>query len=467
MNYRRPTLLLLAASILAGTCYPVFASGTLLFRIPELGMKAAPVTSDSTSADTLTFGGVTLGSSSSAQGVTLANTGNTAIGITSVANTGPFTVSTNCSSSLSTGSSCSANVVFVPTSMGVQTGTLTFSTSGGDRSVSLAGTGLQTSETLSPSSLAFGYVPWGASSSSQTVQLTNTGNTTITVGTAVPSTAYSVTGSCPVSLAGSASCTLSVTYTPTAMGAQSGTLTIPTSAGNQVVTLSGTGVEGIPQVNPSALAFATTNVGSSSASQTVTLSNSGNWAYTITASPSVTGPYSITANTCSGSVAASSTCTVSVDYVPTASGTQTGTLSIPTSSGTMSVSLTGTGLVGTPKLAENQSTLSWDFSDQGSGEHYSGSTVTLSNSGTANLTITGTSVSPQVYPPVAEGAAGFTISGCAAGTVLAPGQTCALTITGYCYQGDGPTSTGATGTATVTSTGGNVSVSLSVSPGMD
>lgn len=300
------------------------------------------------------------------------------------------------------------------------------------------------SESLSATSLNFGNVAEGLSSSAQTVQLTNTGNTTITLGSITPTTGYSDSTTCSSSLAGGASCTVSVIFTPTVMAAQPGTLTIATSAGNQVVSLSGTGVEGVPQVSPGSLTYATTMIGSSSASQTVTLSNTGNWVFTLTASPSVSGPYSITANNCSGSVGAGASCSMAVSYVPTASGTQTGTLSIPTSSGTQTVSLSGTGQSSGHLVINGASDFNFG------GVSYASGATTITNTGGASVTLTtaysassnevsGTVTGTNAFSASPDGSFGttsdlsmppFAATGCTTGTVLAAGQSCTLTVYG-------------------------------------
>jgi hypothetical protein len=101
---------------------------------------------------------------------------------------------------------------------------------------------------------------------------------------------------------------------------------------------------------PASLSFAGTDVGSSSATKTVTVTNSG----TSTASVSgvaATGDFS-QANNCS-SVAAGSSCTVSVTFQPTASGTRTGTLTVTSNANNSpaTVSLTGSGIGATTNLA--------------------------------------------------------------------------------------------------------------------
>src|SRR6202044_3646663 len=93
----------------------------------------------------------------------------------------------------------------------------------------------------------------------------------------------------------------------------------------------------------SSLSFGDVNSGSTSAAQTVTVTNPGTSAVSVS-SVSVTGAYSQT-NTCGSSIAAGGSCTVSVKFAPTSSGAASGTLSVASSapSSPLTVALSGTG----------------------------------------------------------------------------------------------------------------------------
>jgi len=108
--------------------------------------------------------------------------------------------------------------------------------------------------------------------------------------------------------------------------------------------------------SPSSLSFGNATVGSTSAAQTVTVSNPGSTPATA-ASVSVSGPFSQT-NTCGGSIAAGGSCTVSVEFAPTAAGAASGTLSVASSApgSPLTVGLSGTGVSANTDLALNQPT---------------------------------------------------------------------------------------------------------------
>jgi hypothetical protein len=413
----------------------------------------------------LSFGGVNVGANLGGE-LTLTNNGTVTLGIGQPDISGPFSSSSNCPASLMPGAHCEFEVEFAPGAEGPLTGAFNVPLQGfGPLSATLSGTGLQGEASVGENALAFGSVLVGQTSGAQGVQLSNSGNANLSVSINV-SGDYQASQNCPGSLTPSQSCTVNVDFTPTTTGPRSGSLIVNTPQGQTLVSLNGTGTQGVAQVSPGSITFGTTTVGSTSSSQSVTLSNTGTGAFTLSGAPSVSGPFSLTGNTCASSVSAGTSCTASVAYVPTAGTTQSGTLSFPTSLGTKTVAITGTGFQGTPVLAGTPHSLSWDFSDEGTGELNGNGSVTLSNSGNAALTITSSSVSPALSAPVQGGQNGFMVSGCAAGTNLAPGQTCQLNVTCYVYQ-PGEGGPGVTGTATVQSTGGNLSVSLSCSPGLD
>jgi len=101
-------------------------------------------------------------------------------------------------------------------------------------------------------------------------------------------------------------------------------------------------------VSPLALAFGVVPLLTSSAAQTITLSNTGTLPFTyMTVSQGAnSADFSVTTDLCGGTVAALSNCAISVKFTPSVSGPESGTLSIATNdpaNPTLSVSLTGAG----------------------------------------------------------------------------------------------------------------------------
>ena len=144
---------------------------------------------------------------------------------------------------------CIVDVTFNGTASGITTGTLTIPNNapGGSTTVMLVGsTGGNTvaqAPTVSPTTLSFGNVAVGATSAAQTVQLSNPSGAPAASVSVAASQNFAETNNCGSTLAGGASCTISVTFTPAAAGAVSGTLSITNSATGSpiMVSLSGTG----------------------------------------------------------------------------------------------------------------------------------------------------------------------------------------------------------------------------------
>ena len=107
-----------------------------------------------------------------------------------------------------------------------------------------------------------------------------------------------------------------------------GNLTVTTSGITNAIPWSGTGVAPGPIVNanPSSLSFPATIVGSSAATQSVTVTNSGTTTATVSG-VTASGDFSQT-NTCS-TLAVGASCTVTVGFTPTVAGARTGTVTLP------------------------------------------------------------------------------------------------------------------------------------------
>ena len=206
--------------------------------------------------------------------------------------------------------------------------------------------------TASPGALSFGSVVTGTTSAAQTVTVSNPTGSAASVSSISASGDFSQTSTCGSSIAANGSCTVSVTFAPTATGSRTGSLTVNAGGVTNTVSLTGTGTAPGPVLNasPASLSFAGTDVGSSSAAKAVTVTNSGTSSAAVSG-VAVTGDFSQT-NNCS-SVATGSSCTVNVTFKPTASGNRTGTLTVTSNANNSpaTVSLTGSGIGATTNLA--------------------------------------------------------------------------------------------------------------------
>ncbi|GAA3192420.1 choice-of-anchor D domain-containing protein [Dactylosporangium siamense] len=208
---------------------------------------------------------------------------------------------------------------------------------------------------VSPSALGFGSVATGGTSAAQAVTVTNSGTASAPVGTIAVSGDFAQTNTCGSSLAAGASCSVSVTFSPTAAGTRTGNLSVTASGLTNTVPLSGTGVAPGPVINanPTTLSFAGTVVGASAPTQTVTLTNSGTTSATVSG-VTTSGDYSQT-NTC-GSLAVGASCTVTVKFTPTTSGARTGTLTVASNANNSpaTVALSGSGIGTNTNIALNK-----------------------------------------------------------------------------------------------------------------
>jgi hypothetical protein len=359
----------------------------------------------SLSITTLTLGSLAVGTSAPPQAVTLTNTGNASLTITSIgatgANPGDFAVTNTCGSSVAAGGSCTITVTFTPAALGARTAVLSIadSAAGSPQTVNLSGTGSAPSANLTPTSLNFGSQTLGTISAVQPVTLTNQGNAALTIsGIVIAPTGpnpgdFAVTNTCGTSVPAGGNCTISVTFAPTATGTRTASVTITdNSTGSpQTVSLTGMGTGPLVSVSLSTASYSSQSVGTTSGSQTVTMNNTGNSALTITGiqiTGANAGAFTET-NTCGSSVPAGGTCTITITFTPTGPGTETASLVISDNATTspQMVNLTGTGSA--PIASVSPASLT--FSLQNLSTTSAAQTVTLSNTGNAALTISGIS----------------------------------------------------------------------------
>ena len=207
----------------------------------------------------------------------------------------PDLTSGNNPSSLVPGDECRYFVDFAPTVAGMLTGTLTatdnnLNVAGATQAVHLfgdasGGGGGAPQVTLSPSSFNFGGNAIGSASAAEIFTLSNPGTTALAISgisiTGTGAAVFAQTNACGTSLAASASCTISVIFTPTAAASYSATLSVADNATGspQTAVLTGTGTaSAAPQavLSPTSLAFGALTVGTTSTAKTITLSNPGN-----------------------------------------------------------------------------------------------------------------------------------------------------------------------------------------------
>jgi hypothetical protein len=316
----------------------------------------------------LSFASQNVGTTSAAQTFSVTNTGGANLVITTLtlSNTTDFLISADgCSGqTVAAGNDCVVSVEFKPSTGGTRTGTISIpdNATGSPQTVSLTGAGTGTPvATLESSTIAFGNQNVNTSSSQQSVTLENTGTGTLNIASIVlggtNASSFSESSTCGTTLAAGSSCSISATFTPTTTGALSAAITITdnsngTAGSTQTVMLSGTGIgTGTATLSGSSLAFGSQSVGTTSLSQSITLSNTGNGTLTIAGivdGGTDPGDFNVT-NNCGASLAAGGNCSISATFTPEASGSRTATITITDNSSgvsgsTQTIALSGTGV---------------------------------------------------------------------------------------------------------------------------
>ena len=332
------------------------ATGTLTLNsnlpgaAPSFSLSGTGTASAATlSATSLTFASQIVGTTSAAQQVTLTNSGTASLNISSISASGDFAQTNNCPSSLGSGTNCTVSVTFIPKASGNRAGTLSIAddaVAGSPQTVSLNGTSYTVNPQFNVSSLTFASQRVGTTSAGQNVTLSNTGSGPLSISGFVLAADFGQTNNCPASLGAGGTCTISVTFQPTARGIRSGTLTLSSNAPETPpsVSLSGAGIGPVASLSPSSLTFAPQTVSTTSSSQNVTLSNTGDATLDIS-NVTASGNFAET-NNCATTLSAGAHCTVSVTFTPTAAGALTGTLTVAddASNGSpQTTSLSGTG----------------------------------------------------------------------------------------------------------------------------
>jgi uncharacterized repeat protein (TIGR01451 family) len=309
----------------------------------------------------LGFGDVPLGASKSTT-VTFSNSGTDDTFITNVAISGQdaadFSVdqtSLTCASGPSgidvpAGSSCTVAVIFAPSATGDRTASLvaTNSSVDGTQTVPLTGTGTNSAVSLATTSLDFGQQVVGTTSQPNPVTVTNSGTTSLTVHVVAASGDFAADASACTAqpVPPGQACVINVTFSPTATGNRSGTLTISSNAASSpdTVALTGTGVAPVIGATPGSLAFGTVPIGTDSSPQNVTVTNSGTSGLHVTGA-TASGPFAVSDDGCSGgsAVAPGDSCQIGVQFAPAGTGPASGTLTISSDGGTATVALSGSG----------------------------------------------------------------------------------------------------------------------------
>jgi hypothetical protein len=332
------------------TSEPVILAVPGTATAPKLGL----------SSNSLTFGNITVGQAQN-QTLTVSNTGTAALNVTavSVAGSGFALTSAASSFSVASGTSQSITVRFAPTQSGPVNGTLTIASNDPSQpsvSVPLTGTGVAAAFSISvtPASLDFGTVTAGLTKDlTFTVQNTGASSIQVTSVTSSSNQFRQILPSLPFGVGAGSSQLVTIRFSPSATGAQSGTITIGTSnVATPPVTVSvmGTGAAsgggGGPfsmYIVPISLDFGTVTPGQTK-DLTFTVRNNGFASIQISAITSSNPRFAWVLPTGPFGVGAGSTQGVTIRFSPTVAGAQSATITVSSNDPTtpsLNVNVTG------------------------------------------------------------------------------------------------------------------------------
>jgi hypothetical protein len=384
--------------------------------------------------------------SSPATTFTLTNSGGVATGALAVSlggtNKTQFAIdSDSCTGAMlaATTGTCAIAVHFAPTAgtVGSVQATLDVTGSpGGSTAATLTGIALAPAMlTISPTSEPFGTWPWNVASPSQSFTVTNVGEVasgtlSASFGGTDPQDFAKGSDTCTGhALAPNATCTLSAWFSPQGLplGALSATLDVGDGTASASAALSATSVEAAALTITAPTGF--TGFGPvlllSTSTATFTVTNGGGVVSgSITMSLSGSAEYTLMSDTCTGNtLGPAATCTVGVQFKPTAAGAAPGQLGLTaTPGGPATFALTGTGVT-QAALAITAPTGFAGFGAQQAGTAGSPVAYTITNTGGVTAGAIGDglgSLSPS-------GDFGIVSDACI-GMQLAAGASCQITV---------------------------------------
>jgi hypothetical protein len=412
----------------------------------------------------LSFGSVTVNTTSPAATVVVTNNGGQAVSILQVASSLPEFIVISPATPIMLGphGSISFQVVFQPDAATTFSGSIVFRSrmNGGTQSISVTGTGTTASSasstssqsdllSASASSLNFGNTLVG-SSASQAIALTNTGTASVNLSqVAITGAGFTVSGfTGAVTLAAGQSFSLNVSFAPAKAGSATGSLSLVSNATNSptTISLSGNGVQPQISVIPASVSFGNVTVGVTN-TQMLTISNPGTANLSITQASLIGTSFGFSGLTLPLSVPPGGSSAFTVSFTPGSASNLSGNLTLVnnTPNSPLVVALAGTGVSPVAQLTATPASLSFGSITAGASGTQS---VTLANTGNSSVSVSQISIS----------GAGFSATGFALPVTLAAGQSTAFSVT------FAPTTTGSlSGSVTVTSNATNSPLAISLS----
>ena len=399
------------------------------------------------------FGSVVDGQTKS-QNFTVTNNGTASLTIAQLSVTGSAYSASGLATpaTLTPGNAATFSVLFAPRTAGSLAGTISISSNAPNspNTLSLSGTGVAASVTLTtnPASLSFTSLNAG-SSSSKNVMVTNSGNSSLTISQiTVNAKDFAANGiSTPFALGAGQNAVLNIAFSPTASESITGNVTVMSSQGaSAVIPVTGSGVQPAVTLTPTNAGFGTVTVGSPS-TQSFQLTNSGTGVLTVSQLSVSGGGFSVGTLSLPITLNAGQSTTFNVQFAPAATGAASGSVTIVSNAPNSPalIALSGTGVAATEVLSFSATTLGFGSVSTGSS---STQNVTVTNKGNANVVIS----------QISESGAGFTLSGAGAPVTITPGQILAFSVVFM------PSAAGAvSGTVTVISNASGSPTSIALS----
>ncbi|HEV7205109.1 MAG TPA: choice-of-anchor D domain-containing protein [Jatrophihabitans sp.] len=189
----------------------------------------------------------------------------------------------------------------------------------------------------------------------------------------------------PASLAAGQTLSLPVSFTPTAPGSTTGTLSLITDQGTVGVSLTGTGTRTGLAATPSGLTFDSQPTGSQR-TLNLQITNTGTQSETVVSTSPTGGSFTTSGLPAVGDVITpGNNVIVSVVYAPTSPGPETSSLTVTSSAGALTVPITGSAVSGQGHLTVTPSTLAFGTVAVGAAKTAS---FTLDNTGNLPVTVT-------------------------------------------------------------------------------
>ena len=219
---------------------------------------------------------------------------------------------------------------------------------------------------LSPTPINFGNDVVGVKSSLPLI-IKNAGTATLTITqvTETGSAAFTVTGlSLPLSVNAGQQTTITVAFLPTAVGTVSGNLSIVSNAPSSPnsVALNGTGIAATLtlSISPTSLNFGNVTTGTSSPTQNVTITNTGNSNVAISQISLTGAGYSMTGGSAPVTLSPSQSITLVVQFSPTTVGAPSASITVVSNAtgSPATISLSGTGVA----PLQHSAALTWSAS---------------------------------------------------------------------------------------------------------